>query len=430
MATALGRWLVGTRYRETMGADDPSDAAPLGDFIVAGPGNDYLIGDLGADVFGFNPGDGQDFIDHFTPGEDKIQFGGGLSAASLTIRPETLVGVPGLAIYYAGPGGPDAVFLARVSALQPGDVVFETLPGTFFDPPARDFDNDFKSDVVLRHTDGSVTQWRMNGAAIAASAVIANPGDSWNIIATGDFFNDWKVDLLLQNRDGAPALWNMDGATIVAPVTLTNPGPQWRAIGSGHFYEDAAADILFRHDDGSIAIWQITDSTIVGNSIAATAATAIVANPGPAWKVVGIGDFNEDTKSDILLQHTDGSLALWQMNGATIAAGSVIGSLTAGMSVAGTGDFDGNDRDDILVRQADGTVTMWTMKNGAIVGTANIASPGTAWNVVGTGDYDGDGKDDILLQNSDGTVAQWLMNGTVIASSAVITNPGLEWQVV
>jgi hypothetical protein len=427
MATVTGRWLVGTRYREIMGADDPPGAEPKGDFIVAGPGNDYLIADIGADVFGFNPGDGLDFVSHFTPGEDKIQFGGGLTAASIHIQQETIAGVPGLAIYYAGIGGPDAVFLAGVSALQPADIEFAPLPGKFFDPPVQEFNTDFKSDVVLRHTDGSIMQWLMNGITVAGEKVLAKPGPSWKVIGSGDFNANWKTDILFQHDDGTPAVWNMDGANIAKSFALVNPGPKWHAVETGHFDDDPATDILFQHDDGTVAIWLMGGWQLPDGAIAASAA---VANPGPDWKIVGTGDFNGDYKADILFRHTDGRLAEWRMDGLKIAEGYVIGNLTEGMSVAGTGDFDDNGRDEILIRQADGTVSMWFMNAGTVTGVSNVANPGKDVKVVGTGDYDGNGKADILLQHANGTVSEWLMNGATIVGGGTVKTLGTGWDIV
>lgn len=46
-----------------------------------------------------------------------------------------------------------------------------------------------------------------------------------------------------------------------------------------------------------------------------------VGNPGPSWHVMGIGDYNNDGKSDILLQSSSGDVAIWEMDGT-----SVIGS--------------------------------------------------------------------------------------------------------
>ena len=40
-------------------------------------------------------------------------------------------------------------------------------------------------------------------------------------------------------------------------------------------------------------------------------------NPGPSWQVKGTGDFNGDGKSDILWQGSDGTPAIWMMDGTT-----------------------------------------------------------------------------------------------------------------
>jgi hypothetical protein len=42
-----------------------------------------------------------------------------------------------------------------------------------------------------------------------------------------------------------------------------------------------------------------------------------------AWQIEGIGDFNGDGKSDILWRHTDGTLAIWFMDGTTFTSGGV-----------------------------------------------------------------------------------------------------------
>jgi hypothetical protein len=38
-------------------------------------------------------------------------------------------------------------------------------------------------------------------------------------------------------------------------------------------------------------------------------------NPGPSWQIKGTGDFNGDGKSDILWQGSDGTPAIWLMDG-------------------------------------------------------------------------------------------------------------------
>ena len=75
-------------------------------------------------------------------------------------------------------------------------------------------------------------------------------------------------------------------------------------------------------------------------------------NPGPAWHVIGSGDFNGDGKADILWQNADGTPAVWLMNGTTILSGANVGF-----------------------------------------------NPGAAWHEIAAGDFNGDGKADILWQN-------------------------------
>ena len=102
-----------------------------------------------------------------------------------------------------------------------------------------------------------------------------------------------------------------------------------------------------------------------GRHHAAFAGAAGPFNPGPSWQIKGTGDFNGDGKSDILWQGSDGTPAIWLMDGI----------------------------------------------NAVAVGAVGPFNPGPSWQIKGTGDFNGDGKSDILWQNSDGTPAIWLMNG-------------------
>lgn len=427
MATALGRWLVGSPYRDIIGADDPPGAPPLGDFILAGPGNDFLIADIGADVFGFNPGDGWDYLAQFRPGEDKLQFGGGLTAASLTMVRETHFGLDGTTIYYQGPNGTNSIILPGVLALGPADIEFGPMPGIVPEFPPHDFNNDLRSDLVLRDPAGQVSLWRMDGATVADRTILGTAGAGWTVIGAGDFNANGTVDLALQAQDGRVQAWSMSFAGTATPFDLPNPGPDWRGRAVGHFDDDPGADILFQHADGRVAIWQMGGFHMPEGTVAAG---LDVASPGPDWTVVATGDLNGDYQADILLQHADGRVAQWLMNGATVTAATILGTAPGGGAVAGTADLDGNGRDEVLLRQANGALTLWTVEDGRVAATTELANPGAGWDVTGTGDYNGDGKDDILLRQGGGTLAQWQMDGARIAAAPTIAGPAGDWQVL
>ena len=60
-------------------------------------------------------------------------------------------------------------------------------------------------------------------------------------------------------------------------------------------------------------------------------------NPGPTWHIMATGDFNGDSKSDILWQNDDGTPAIWLMNGSTVLSNSAAGSVQSGAHVAHQG---------------------------------------------------------------------------------------------
>ena len=65
--------------------------------------------------------------------------------------------------------------------------------------------------------------------------------------------------------------------------------------------------------------------------------------------------------------------------------------------------FNGDGSSDILWQNSDGTPAVWLMNGTSLVSGGNVGfNPGAAWHAVGSGDFNGDGKADILWQNTDG----------------------------
>ena len=126
-----------------------------------------------------------------------------------------------------------------------------------------------------------------------------------------------------------------------------NPGPAWKAIGTGDFNDDGFSDILWQNTStGQASIWEMNGNTLIGGG-------PVSPNPGPAWKAIGTGDFNDDGHSDILFQNTSsGQVSIWEMNGNTLIGGGPVSP-----------------------------------------------NPGPSWQAIGTGDFNHDGFSDILFQN-------------------------------
>jgi len=266
-----------------------------------------------------------------------------------------------------------------------------------------------------------------------------------------DLNGDHRSDILWRNTNGALADWTMTGGIISSGFltlngTVVAPGATWSVAGISDFNADSNADVLWRNADGTLAEWTMNGSIIT--SSAALTFAGVAEKPDASWSVAGVGDFDGDTRSDILWRNTSGELVEWRMNGATIAssgditANGVAAKPDASWSVAGIGDFNGDGRRDILWRNSSGEVVDWLMNGATIVSSGDLTSAGVAarpdasWSIAGVGDFNHDGNSDILWRNTNGSLAEWLMNGSTITSSGTITlngtavMPDAAWHVV
>jgi serralysin len=170
--------------------------------------------------------------------------------------------------------------------------------------------------------------------------------------------------------------------------------------------------------------------------------------PDASWSVAGVGDFDGDSRSDILWRNTDGTIATWFMNGANIQSsafmnvGGILIKPDPSWTIAGMGDFNGDNHKDILWRNASGETAIWMMNGSTITSGADTTfggssvRPDASWSVAGVGDFNHDGNSDILWRNSNGTLNEWLMNGSTITASNGITfngsalAPNASWHIV
>jgi fructose-specific phosphotransferase system IIC component len=243
-------------------------------------------------------------------------------------------------------------------------------------------------------------------------------------VADCDFNADGQADILWQNTaTGQRALWLMNGIgsgfTPASIVDLGHVDTNWVMAGTGDFNGDGQADILWQNETtGQRALWLM-------NGIGGGFTPASIVDLGHVdtnWQIAGTGDFNSDSKTDILWQNTmTGQRALWLMNG--IAGGFTpasivnLGYVDTNWVIAGTGDFDNDSQTDILWQNTvTGQRALWLM-NGVGGGftpasVVNLGYVDTNWVIAGTGDFNNNDQTDILWQNiATGQRALWLMNG-------------------
>ena len=215
-----------------------------------------------------------------------------------------------------------------------------------------------------------------------------------------------------------------------------NPDPTWSVAGAGDFDGDGMSDLLWRNSVGQLALWTLNGNVITGSGFVTSAGNPV--NPDPSWSIAGIGDLDGDGKSDLIWRNAaTNEVAVWFMNGQTISgsgdmnAGGVAAKPDASWSLAGVGDFNADGSADLLWRKSDGTLAMWLM-NGSSIGSSNFVTsggvavnPDASWHIVEIGDFNGDARSDILQrQRRDGRVADEGHDDHLVGNAVIGRQPG------
>jgi serralysin len=166
--------------------------------------------------------------------------------------------------------------------------------------------NDFDNTIVFQNDSGETFVWVVNGNSVTAGSSLGNPGPAWHAKATTSFFLFPTNDILWQNDSGEVSIGEQNGAHtgLISTTSLGNPGPSWHVIsadGFGALY----ADVLWQNSSGEVAVWRV-----LGTSSLSVPSSGSLGNPGPSWHAKGLGDFNGDSRSDILFQNDSGEVAI------------------------------------------------------------------------------------------------------------------------
>jgi ELWxxDGT repeat protein len=290
-----------------------------------------------------------------------------------------------------------------------------------------DFDRNGMTDLLFQFEQGTNPNngtpgiWLMNGATPIAMAGLPDPGPSWRIVGTGDFNGDGKADIVWQDTAGNAGIWLMNGMTPIGMTGFPSPGASWHIVGTGDFNGDGRSDLLWQGSDGTLGVWLMNGTT--------PQAEAGIGNPGPNTNVVGVADYLGNGDDDILLQNKlTGNLTFDLMNGTSIASSLSINIGDPTWHAVSTGTFNGMT--EIAWQSSDGTPAIWLMNGTSPVAEAALPNPGLGWQLVSIDHFNQNGQAGLLFQNTNGALMLWQMNGTSIAAQVNLANPGPGWQSV
>jgi hypothetical protein len=108
-----------------------------------------------------------------------------------------------------------------------------------------------------------------------------------------------------------------------------------------------------------------------------------------------------------------------------------LGVIPTSWAIAGTGDFNADSKSDIVWHNTNGDTSVWLMTGSGsqvqVLASGDFGVVPTSWNVAFTGDFNGDGRSDILWRNSNGDTSIWLMNGTSVSSTSGVGIVPASW---
>jgi hypothetical protein len=201
-----------------------------------------------------------------------------------------------------------------------------------------DLNADGIDDVAWRAADGSVNAYLMNGCGAPQTVTLAATADAdWTFLGTGDVDTHSDAAMFWRAANGDVILWRLHNGTGILATTLQAGSlATWTVAAIADFDGDGITDLLWRNGTQT-ALWlmngtKFTAATIAPGSSSVFAAADTIfsarfdsasraaAPLTPAWTILGASDVNGDSRADVVLADTQGNVAVWQMQGATVQA--------------------------------------------------------------------------------------------------------------
>src|SRR5205814_1260919 len=193
----------------------------------------------------------------------------------------------------------------------------------------------------------SVPRGYVSGTALSDSATYSDASLAALGVRPGTYVWKWGTganqNFTLQIKTPGPAstsIWYLNNNAFVARTGAPTLPVGWGVVGVADFNGDSKPDyILYTPATRQTGVWYLNNNAFVGGAYGPT----LPVN----WKVVGVADFNGDNKPDYLLFNSStGQTAIWYLSGPTFVAGAFGPTIVSGYTLIGAADFDRDGKPD------------------------------------------------------------------------------------
>ena len=217
---------------------------------------------------------------------------------------------------------------------------------------------------------------------------------------SSDIDGNHLADIILVHSAGFAGAWlaTGDDKPLKKWGNLSNVKDGVSILGTGNVYasDDNGQDVFYT-DGKSVGAWTVVDGKVTGYKT--------IASFGSTTEILGLGDFDGDNVTDILLRSTNGAVGCYFGNG---EGWNYFNSLGDEWQIAAVGDLNGDGRDDLVLRNDAGYAGTWLTQEDGKMKWANLDTLSDDTEILGTGDFNGDGVDDVLLRKGN-WVGAWLV---------------------
>lgn len=268
--------------------------------------------------------------------------------------------------------------------------------------------------------------------------------DNWSVVGRGDFGNFGKNDLLLFNKDKniVVTFSIIDNRVSNIKSLPTIRDKKWKLVLTDDFNNDQNSDLVWRYDDekdSKILLWTMKNNSILKQQWLAPDVQNL-----KDWKVVGSGNFDQNSVPDIVLSYTGNDAKYFGANLVSYLEGTGTIKAKDGVSVGwlpfidskddsgnltksvvevvdfnsdGFPDLVMNQNDKTKVRSQQGKLEVWLLKNTELNSVVNIENYfNLDWEPFIV-DINQDGASDILwtnknsaIQKCQGQTTTWIMS--------------------